>query len=117
MIAMGCFLLAASAGAAAPAEAQRPHILFILAHDVGWADTTLYGHTRFYQTPNVERLARRGMVFTRAYAASPLCSPTRAAILTGLSPARTGITAPHCPLPQEMREARPGHWVACHEVA
>lgn len=51
--------------------------MFILADDLGWADTTLDGHTDFYKAPNIERLAKRGMAFTRAYAASPLCSPTR----------------------------------------
>ena len=71
-------------------------------------DTTLYGHTKFYQTPNLERLAKRGMTFTRAYSASPLCSPTRSAILTGLSPARTGITTPNCHVPQVVLEATPG---------
>jgi arylsulfatase A-like enzyme len=84
---------------------SQPNIIFILADDLGWSDTTLYGTTRFYQTPNVERLAKRGMTFTRAYSASPLCSPTRAAILTGLSPARTGITAPNCHLPEVVMKA------------
>jgi len=84
----------------ASASLAKPNILFILADDLGWADTTLYGHTRFYRTPNIERLAKRGMTFTRAYSASPLCSPTRSSILTGLSPARTGITSPNCHLPQ-----------------
>ncbi len=75
---------------------RKPNVIFILADDLGWSDTTLYGTTKFYQTPNVERLARRGMTFSQAYSASPLCSPTRSAILTGLSPARTGITVPNC---------------------
>ncbi len=88
--------------------AERPNIVFILADDLGWADTTLYGHTTLYQTPNVERLARRGMTFTRAYSASPLCSPTRASILTGLNPARTGLTSPACHLAQVVLEAQPG---------
>ena len=57
----------------------RPNVVFILADDLGWADTTLYGHTKFYKTPNLERLAKRGMTFSRAYSASPLCSPTRSA--------------------------------------
>ena len=83
-------------------------MLFILADDLGWADTTLHGHTKFYRTPNIERLAGRGMTFTRGYSASPLCSPTRSAILTGLSPARTGITTPNCHLPQVVLEATPG---------
>jgi arylsulfatase A-like enzyme len=90
------------------ARAAQPNIVFILADDLGWADTTLYGHTSFYRTPNLERLAKRGMTFTRAYAASPLCSPTRAAILTGLSPARTGITTPACHLPEVTLQATPG---------
>lgn len=88
--------------AAAPA---RPNVVMILADDLGWSDTTLHGTTKFYQTPNIERLAKRGMLFTRAYAASPLCSPTRAAILTGLSPARVGITAPNCHLPEVLLKA------------
>ena len=78
---------------------DRPNIVFILADDLGWSDTTLYGGTKYYKTPNLERLSKRGMVFTRAYAASPLCSPTRASIMTGQSPARIGITTPDCHLP------------------
>ncbi len=83
--------------AASPAP---PNFVFILADDLGWSDTTLFGTTKFYQTPNIERLAERGLVFTRAYAASPLCSPTRASILTGQNPARIGITSPVCHLPE-----------------
>lgn len=75
-------------------SAEPMNIIFILADDLGWSDVTLYGKTDFYETPNLERLASRGLTFTRAYAASPLCSPTRASILTGQTPARTGITAP-----------------------
>lgn len=86
--------------------ADKPmNVVFILADDLGWADTTLYGHTKYHQTPNLNRLAQRGMVFTRAYSASPLCSPTRSAILTGLSPARTGITTPSCHVPEVVLEA------------
>ena len=77
----------------------KPNIVLILADDLGWSDTTLFGTTKLYKTPNIERLAARGMTFTRAYSASPLCSPTRASILTGLSPARHGITSPTCHLP------------------
>jgi arylsulfatase A-like enzyme len=96
-------------------ESARPNVVFILADDLGWADTTLYGHTKFYNTPNLERLAKRGMTFTHAYSASPLCSPTRSAILTGLSPARTGITTPNCHLPQVVLKATPG--VSAHGSA
>ena len=88
--------------------ARQPNVLIILADDLGWSDTTLFGTTKFYQTPNVERLAKRGMTFTRAYSASPLCSPSRSAILTGLSPARTGITLPDCHLPKAVLDAAPG---------
>ncbi|MCA9059687.1 MAG: sulfatase-like hydrolase/transferase, partial [Planctomycetaceae bacterium] len=89
----------------APAAPPSPNVIFILADDLGWSDTTLYGTTTFYQTPHVQRLAARGMTFTHAYSASPLCSPTRAAILTGLSPARIGITTPGCHLPQVVLAA------------
>lgn len=85
--------------APAPGVSSGPNIVFILADDLGWSDTTLYGGTKYYKTPNLERLAKRGMLFSRAYAASPLCSPTRASLLTGQNPARTGITAPNCHLP------------------
>ncbi len=88
--------------------AKQPNVVFILADDLGWSDTTLYGNTTYYQTPNIERLAKRGMVFNRAYSASPLCSPTRSAVLTGLSPARTGITTPNCHLPQVVLQAKVG---------
>jgi arylsulfatase A-like enzyme len=91
-----------------PKPTGQPNVLFILADDLGWADTTLYGHTRFHQTPNLARLAQRGMTFTRAYSASPLCSPTRSAIMTGLSPARTGITVPNGHVPDVVLAATTG---------
>ena len=84
---------------------SKPNVVFILADDLGWSDTTLFQTTKLYRTPNIERLAARGMTFTHAYASSPLCSPTRSAILTGLSPARTGITTPNCHLPKVILEA------------
>lgn len=87
---------------------RQPNVVLILADDLGWSDTTLYGNTKLYQTPNLQRLAQRGMTFTRGYSASPLCSPTRSAILTGLSPARTGLTTPNCHLPQVVLQATPG---------
>ncbi len=91
----------AAHGAAPPA---RPNLVFILADDLGWSDTTFNAPNAFYETPHIQRLARRGMRFTQAYAANPLCSPTRASILTGLYPARIGITAPVCHLPQVILE-------------
>ncbi len=70
---------------------QQPNIIFILLDDFGWKDTSCYG-SKFYETPNVDRLAATGMRFTDAYAACPVCSPTRASIMTGKYPATVGIT-------------------------
>jgi len=72
-------------------SAGRPNILFILVDDLGWADVGCYGST-FYETPNIDRLAESGMRFTDAYAACPVCSPTRASIVTGKYPARLHLT-------------------------
>ncbi len=96
-----CALTAATPALAAP----KPNIVFILADDLGGHDVGCYGST-FYKTPNIDALARRGMLFRNAYSASPLCSPTRASILTGLAPARIGITAPNCHLPEVQLEKR-----------
>lgn len=73
-------------------EARPPNIVFILIDDYGWRDTSYNGST-FYETPNIDALARGGMVFTDGYSASPVCSPTRAAIMTGKYPARLHLTA------------------------
>ena len=70
---------------------RRPNIIFILADDLGWAELGCYGNT-FNETPNLDRLAKQGMRFTDAYAAAPVCSPYRAALMTGQYPARVGIT-------------------------
>ncbi len=107
--------LTAAAGLRA-APRRRPNVLFILLDDVGWMDTSLYGG-RFYRTPNFDRLAARGLVFTQAYAANPLCSPTRASCLTGKYPARMGITTPAGHLPpypddQEMMADTAPPWHA-----
>lgn len=82
------------------AFAETPkNIVLILADDLGWADTTLYGKTSLHETPNIERLAARGMTFSNAYSASPICSPTRGSIMTGQNPARHGMTSPAAHLP------------------
>jgi uncharacterized sulfatase len=70
---------------------NRPNFLFILADDLGWSQVGCYG-SDFYETPNIDRLARAGMRFTDAYAACPVCSPTRASIMTGKYPARLHLT-------------------------
>ena len=91
-----------------PASAAAPkNVVLILADDLGWADTTLYGKTSLYETPNIERLAARGMTFSRAYA-SPICSPTRASILTGQNPARLGMTSPTAHQPAVHFQATAG---------
>ncbi|WP_127585186.1 sulfatase [Paenibacillus koleovorans] len=69
----------------------RPNIICILIDDMGWKDLGCYGSS-FYETPNLDRLAAEGMRFTDAYAACPVCSPTRASLMTGQYPAVVGIT-------------------------
>jgi len=68
-----------------------PNIVFVLCDDLGWRDLGCYG-SGFYETPHLDRLAAEGMRFTDAYAAAPVCSPTRASLLTGRYPARLGLT-------------------------
>lgn len=70
---------------------NRPNFVFFLIDDLGWRDTACYG-SNYYETPNIDRLASEGMLFTNAYAACAVCSPTRAAVMTGRYPARLGVT-------------------------
>ncbi|MFW5760051.1 MAG: sulfatase [Cyclobacteriaceae bacterium] len=72
-------------------EPQKPNIVMVLADDLGWAQIGCYG-TDYYETPNIDQIAYEGMRFTNAYAAAPVCSPTRASILTGKYPARLHLT-------------------------
>lgn len=67
-----------------------PNIVLILADDLGWAELGCYGNS-FNETPNLDRLAKQGVLFTNAYAAAPVCSPYRAALMTGQTPARIGV--------------------------
>jgi arylsulfatase A-like enzyme len=85
--------------------ANKTNVVFILIDGLGWSDTTLYGTTQFYQTPNLERLAKRGMLFSRAYAGGLVDCPTRASILTGLSPSRLGITLDTCGFADNILES------------
>lgn len=73
------------------AQNRPPNVVLVLIDDYGWADTGCYGST-YHRTPNIDALAARGMRFTDAYAAAPVCSPTRAAIMTGRHPARLHLT-------------------------
>jgi arylsulfatase A-like enzyme len=91
-IALLALLLSLGAGGAALCGAAvRPNVVLILVDDLGWTDLGCYGST-FHQTPRLDAFAAEGVRFTNAYAASPVCSPTRAAIMTGRHPARLKIT-------------------------
>jgi len=72
-------------------NSKKPNILFILVDDMGWRDLACYGH-KIHETPHIDKLAADGMRFTDGYAANPVCSPTRASIMTGKYPSRIGIT-------------------------
>ena len=76
---------------AARRNAAPPNVLFILVDDLGWTDIGAFGSS-FYETPNVDALTAKGMKFTNAYAACPVCSPTRASIMSGKYPARLKTT-------------------------
>ena len=81
-------------------EEQKPNIIFILADDLGYVDIGGYAEhvtgtpvaDQFHETPNIDSLCASGMKFTNAYAACPVCSPTRASIMTGRHPVRVDIT-------------------------
>ncbi len=89
---LGLTATAVMAIAAEPVSATRPpNFVFILVDDLGWTDLTCQG-SRYFETPNIDRMAREGMRFTNGYAACAVCSPTRAAVQTGRYPARVGVT-------------------------
>ena len=85
---MACCLVAVAAGANA---AENPNIVLIMTDDMGWMDLRCQGNP-ILRSPHVDGLAKQGVRFTNAYAAAPVCSPTRAALVTGLAPARLHIT-------------------------
>jgi arylsulfatase A-like enzyme len=93
-----CVPLGAQDASEAGQETKPPHIVFFITDDLGWQDTALSLHSEkapfqeHYRTPNLQRLAREGLVFTNAYASSPVCTPTRTSIMTGRSPQANGIT-------------------------
>ena len=86
----------ASIDPAAEATSDRPNVVLIVADDLGWADISPNNPDTFYETPNLQRLADRGVRFTQAYAAAPVCSPTRASLMTGRHPARLRTTDYFC---------------------
>src|SRR5688500_17248879 len=77
---------------AQPAPPPRPNVIFVLADDLGLGDVGCYGGT-VAATPNLDRMAKEGTRFTRYYSASPICSPSRAALITGQFPARWRLTS------------------------
>ena len=74
------------------AKSERPNIVFFLVDDLGYMDISPNNPDTFYETPHLERLAREGMRFTNAYAANPVCSPTRYSLMTGKYPTRVQAT-------------------------
>ena len=86
------------------AEERPPNILFIVADDLGWADTNPYGST-FHETPNISRLAKDGMMLKNFHSTSPVCSPARASLMTGLYAERLGMIQPACHIPTISLEA------------
>lgn len=72
-------------------QTDKPNIVFILIDDMGWRDLACSGST-FYETPNIDELRHQGMLFDNAYASCPVCSPSRASVMTGKYPARLGVT-------------------------
>src|SRR5947209_6857004 len=91
LVLLALMLLPTPSSTRADETAGKLNVVLILADDLGWADLGCYGST-FHRTPHLDRLARDGVRFTDAYAACPVCSPTRAALLTGQYPARLNLT-------------------------
>lgn len=83
--------MAASTISASAADSPQPNIVLLLADDLGWTGLGCFG-SDFYETPNLDALARSGVKFTSAYAACTVCSPTRASVMTGKYPARLHLT-------------------------
>lgn len=127
-----CIAALATSGTASPevAPAARPNFVQILTDDQGWGDLGAFGH-QFIETPHIDQLAAEGIKFTHAYSGGAVCSPSRASILTGRTPFRTGVYRwipsdhfSHLPkeevtLPQLLRKdgyqtAHFGKWHLCH---
>src|ERR1700704_3850439 len=84
-------LLCLAIVSSASAQQKSPNIILIVADDLGWADLACYG-SRYHHTPSLDRLAREGVRFTQGYAACPVCSPPRAALMTERYPPRLHLT-------------------------
>lgn len=94
---------------------RKPNIIFIMADDLGYGELGCYGNT-FNETPNIDRMAAQGVRFTQAYAAAPVCSPTRASIMTGLYPVKTGITDYLPPSTMTDKYLEPKKYVTINEA-
>ena len=93
-LAASALAVLASAALAAPSAEHTdrpPNFVFVLVDDFGWMDVG-YNCSTFYETPRIDEFSKLGMRFNRPYASSPMYSPTRVSIMTGRSPARTGVT-------------------------
>ncbi|WP_442508011.1 sulfatase [Novipirellula sp. SH528] len=86
-----CAFSATAFGKESEKEGKLPNVVLIMADDLGWKDLHCYGNEKL-DTPHLDRLATQGLLFTDAYSAAPVCTPTRAALMTGESPARLNIT-------------------------
>jgi len=104
VLTISVFLVSCSQNAKVSLKGSRPNIVFILADDMGWADLPVYGN-RFNEAPRLTQMAEEGIRFTEAYAACPVCSPTRASIMSGQYPARVGVI-----------DFITGHWRPYEEV-
>jgi arylsulfatase A len=91
LLSCGFFLLESTVQAIGASKPPPPNIVFILADDLGWSELGCYSN-RFNETPSLDRMAAQGMRFTQAYASAPVCSPTRAAFLTGRTPTSLDLT-------------------------
>src|SRR3954468_20154151 len=99
---LSCFLLLLSCADLSVA-ADKPNLVIFICDDLGSLDTTPYGATDV-KTPNMQRLANEGLKFTQAFVASPSCAPSRAALLTGLMPAKNGAEPNHSRPREEIKK-------------
>ncbi|XP_060694298.1 N-acetylgalactosamine-6-sulfatase [Hemiscyllium ocellatum] len=101
---LGLSLVAATAAAAGTEAGSAPNIIILLMDDMGWGDLGVFGEPS-RETPNLDRMAAEGMLFPNFYAANPLCSPSRAALLTGRLPIRNGFYTTNAHARNDLKEA------------